>query len=111
MEYTEVKIEIFIPIAYVEALREALNAAGACKVGRYDNCMSVTQVSGYWRPLAGAQPFQGEVGKICHGQECKVEVRCRKECIGDAIKAIRKVHPYEEPLVNIVPLLNPLFEM
>lgn len=37
MEYEEVKIEIYVPIRYVVPLRDALNKAGACRVGNYDN--------------------------------------------------------------------------
>ncbi len=109
MEYNEVKIEVFIPINFVDSLREGLNNVGACKVGNYDNCISVTQVSGYWRPLIGAQPYEGVVGEVSHGQECKVEVRCKTEYVKDAIKVVKEIHPYEEPLFNIIPLVNYLY--
>lgn len=110
MEFKEVKIEIYIPICYVNQLREELNHVGACRVGNYDHCMSVTQVSGYWRPLTGAEPYDGTIGQVSHGQECKVEVRCKKEYVKDAIKVIHKIHPYEEPLYHIIPLLNCMYE-
>lgn len=106
MEYKAVKIEIYIPIRFINQLRVELNHAGACKVGNYDQCMSVTQVSGYWRPLTGAEPYDGKVGEVSHSQEVKVEVRCEKEYVKAAIDVIKKVHPYEEPLFNIIPLLN-----
>ena len=110
MEYREVKIEIYIPISFVEELRNGLNSIGACHIGKYDNCISVIQVSGYWRPLDGAQPYDGEVGQISYGQECQVEVRCKTEFVNDAIRMIRKIHPYEEPVYNIMPLVNDSYE-
>ncbi len=110
MEYREVKIEVYIPIGFVEELRNGLNSIGACHIGKYDNCISVIQVSGYWRPLDGAQPYDGEVGEISYGQECQVEVRCKTEFVKDAIKMIRKIHPYEEPVYNIIPLVNDCYE-
>jgi hypothetical protein len=110
MDYKEVKIEIYVPMDFVVSLRDALNEIGACRVGNYDNCISVTQVSGYWRPLEGATPYNGTVGKISCGQECKMEVRCKKDYIMDAIHVIKKVHPYEEPLYNIIPTVNHLYE-
>lgn len=110
MEFKEVKIEVFIPKEYVTALREELNKANACKIGDYDNCISVTEVRGYWRPLEGADPFKGTVGEVFEGEECKVETRCKIEYVKDAIKAIKKVHPYEEPVYNILPIINDLFE-
>lgn len=110
MEFKEVKIEVFIPKEYVEALREELNKANACKIGNYDNCISVWEIKGYWRPLEGADPYLGTVGEVFEGEECKVETRCKIEYVKDAIKAIRKVHPYEEPVYNIIPIINDWFE-
>jgi hypothetical protein len=108
--FQQVKLEIFIPAEFVDALREALAAAGAGRIGDYDHCASVTAVRGYWRPLAGANPFDGTVGEISTGEECKVEVNCPRSRVGAALAAIRRVHPYEEPLINVVPLVNHLFE-
>jgi hypothetical protein len=108
-EFTNFKLEIFIPASHVDALREALAQVGAGRIGNYDRCCSVMDVRGYWRPLEGANPFQGEVGKAEMGTECKVEVNCQRELVREAIKAIRAVHPYEEPLINIIPLANHQF--
>jgi hypothetical protein len=108
--FTNFKLEIFIPAERVDALREALAAVGAGRIGNYDHCCSLMTVRGYWRPLEGARPFQGEVGKVETGTECKVEVNCPGELVKAALKAIRRVHPYEEPLINIVPLANAWFE-
>jgi hypothetical protein len=109
MEFSHVKIEIFIPEEFMPALVEAVGSAGAGKIGKYDHCASVTKVTGYWRPLEGANPFDGEIGKISEGHECKVEVNCPAKAVHEVVRAIRKVHPYEEPLINIVPLLNDLY--
>ncbi|GAB6251475.1 hypothetical protein BCSAG_27930 [Bacillus cereus] len=35
MQFTEVKIEVFIPEEYIETLRDELNKIGACKTGEY----------------------------------------------------------------------------
>jgi hypothetical protein len=103
------KLEIFIPASHLDALREALGQVGAGRIGNYDHCCSVMEVRGYWRPLKGAQPYQGEIGQIETGSECKVEVNCARELVPAAIKAIRVVHPYEEAVINILPLANHLF--
>lgn len=111
MEFSVFKIETFIPEEYVKELRKSLNLIGALTIGgNYDNCMAVSKVTGSWRPLNGAEPFNGEVGKICEGEECKVEIRCKREYVKDALKVIRKVHPYEEPVINVIPIMNELFE-
>ena len=110
MEFKEVKIEIYVPVSHVIKLRDALNEIGACRVGNYDNCISVTEVTGYWRPLDGANPYDGVVGEISEGSECKMEVRCKIEYVRKAIKVIKEIHPYEEVLYNIVPIINHLYE-
>jgi hypothetical protein len=106
MEFTRVKLEIFIPDTHVDALREALAQAGAGVIGNYDHCCSIMPVRGYWRPLDGAHPYDGTVGEISEGHECKVEVNCLIDILPGVIKAVRAVHPYEEPLINIIPLLD-----
>ncbi len=106
MDFQQVKIEIFVPAHFVAPLREALQEAGAGRLGAYDHCLSVTQVTGYWRPLAGAQPYDGVVGAISEGTECKIEVRCPVERVKVVVRAIRAVHPYEEPVINVIPLIS-----
>ena len=105
-----IKIEVFIPDEYVVSLRDVLAEIGVGRIGNYDHCLSVTAVRGYWRPLDGADPFLGQVGEVSEGAEGKIEVNCPRELIGDALKVIRQVHPYDEPLINLVPLVNHLFD-
>ncbi len=105
--YNMVKIECYIPEEYVARLREALNAVGALTVdGVYDSCMAVSSVRGSWRPLAGAQPYLGRVGELCEAPEAKVEFACRDALYPTAAEVIRRVHPYEKPVIHIIPLLN-----
>ncbi len=108
--FTHVKLEIFTPQEYVLPLRDALAKVGAGVIGNYDHCVALYPIQGYYRPLAGADPFEGKVGEISEDTEYKVEVNCKRELMQAALEAIRSVHPYEEPLINIIPLANHLFE-
>ncbi|MBC2581294.1 divalent cation tolerance protein CutA [Clostridium sp. DJ247] len=108
MEIKFLKIETFIPEKYLEELRRRLNDIGALTIGgNYDNCMSVSKVIGFWRPLKGADPFIGEVGELCKEEEYKVEFCCSREIIKKAVDTIKMVHPYEVPVINVIPILNP----
>lgn len=109
--FTDVKLEIFVPQEYAVKLRDELAKVGVGRLGNYDHCVAITPVKGYFRPLIGAQPFEGEVGKIAETAEAKLEVNCERGLVDQALKVIRSVHPYEEPLVNIIPLANHLFDM
>ena len=107
MDISVVKIETFIPEEYVDKLREALNKIGALSIGgNYDNCMAVSKVKGHWRPLKGANPFEGEVGELSCEEECKVEFCCLIEVAKQAVETTKKVHPYEVPVINVIQLIN-----
>ncbi len=109
MQVQTVKLEIFIPETHVEPLRHALHEAGVGRIGQYDHCLSITPVTGYWRPLPGSDPHIGTVGEVSSGTEYKVEANCSVDLVNGALHAIKAVHPYDEPLINVIPLLNHLF--
>lgn len=108
MKFKFVKVEVFIPEEYLRELRKALNDINALTIGgNYDNCMSFSKVIGSWRPLNGSNPFEGEIGEICEAEECKVEFCCSREILRTAVDKIKKIHPYEVPVINVIPILNP----
>ncbi len=105
----QVKLEIYTPKDYIQPLISALSQIGACNVGAYSHVSSYSEVSGTWKPEVGSHPFQGKIGELCCGQEYRLEVRCPFNCVEEALKIIKEIHPYEEPLINVIPLLNDLF--
>jgi hypothetical protein len=109
--FTYIKLEIFVPQEYALKVRDELAKIGVGVIGNYDHCVALTTVRGFFRPLQGADPFEGEVEKISEVAEYKLEVNCKRELVEEAIKVIRRVHPYEEPLINVIPLANYLFDM
>lgn len=109
MKFNYVKFEVFIPEDYVDKLREELNSIGVLNIGgNYDNCMAVSKVIGSWRPLAGANPYNGTIGELCRAEECKVEFCTKKQLIMQTLEKIKQVHPYEEPVINVIPIINGL---
>jgi len=108
------KLIIFIPQSHLEQLRIAICNAGAgraCplreasrqagKIGKYDNCTFMSSGIGTYRPLKGAKPFRGEEGKLERTGEARLETFVEKKALEKVIKAIRKVHPYEEPVIEV----------
>jgi hypothetical protein len=104
MEFRVFKLEIFVPETHFRALQRALQRVGAGHIGRYDSCLSYSRVIGTWRPLEGSSPYLGERGEISEEPELKVEVACRAEKLDETLRAIEEVHPYEEPVINVIPL-------
>lgn len=105
IDIREVKLEIYTPEEYVEILRDELDQAGAGRVGAYSHVISYQLTRGYWKPLEDSNPYNGKRGEICSGTEVKMEIRCPVEKIESAVAAVRRIHPYEEPVINIIPLL------
>ena len=104
MEFTYCKLEIFLPETHLPQLRQALQSVDAGHIGNYDSCLSFSPVTSCWRPLEGAAPYLGEVGELCTQSELKVEVTCRTARLEETLAAVKAVHPYEEPVINVIPL-------
>jgi hypothetical protein len=100
-----VKFEVNLPEKFIDEIRNALNEIGALTVGEYDHVISYSPVKGSWRPLEGSTPFNGSVGEVSFATEYKLEFRCPSKKMQEAKKIIEDIHPYEEPVVNIIPLL------
>ncbi|MEK4426075.1 cytochrome C biogenesis protein [Solibacillus sp. FSL K6-1523] len=106
MNITTVKVEILLPETFIESIRNQLNALGILTIGNYDHVISYTETKGYWRPLDESSPYSGERNKISFGSECKLEFTCEYLKIHETLKIIKDIHPYEEPIINIIPLLD-----
>ena len=100
------KLEVFIPKSHFSRLQEVLQRVDAGHVGNYDSCLSFSEVMSTWRPLKGTDPYIGSVGELSLEPELKVEVTIRAENLEKTLSAIREVHPYEEPVINVLPLLS-----
>lgn len=103
------KIEVFIPETHLAALREALRSVDAGHIGAYDGCLSYSQVTGCWRPLPGSSPYLGAEDVLSSEPELKVEVVCLRDKADLTVDAIKKIHPYEVPVINVIPLYRTSF--
>ena len=104
MELSYLKLEIFIPESHLKKLQQALRNVDAGHIGNYDSCLSYSKVMSTWRPLAGTQPYSGQIGTVSEEPEYKVEVTVAAERLEETVAAVREVHPYEEPVINAIPL-------
>jgi hypothetical protein len=95
------KFCFYVPEAQLETVKQAVFAAGGGRIGAYDNCCWQTQGQGQFRPLPGSKPFIGEQGQVAKLEEWKVEMVVGDELIHDAVKAMKKNHPYETPAFEV----------
>ena len=109
MDFQYCKLEIFIPETHLPALQKSLQAVDAGHIGNYDCCLSYSSVTSRWRPLEGTKPYHGSIGELSSEPELKVEVTCRTERADATIEAVKMIHPYEEPVINVIPLYRTSF--
>lgn len=98
------KLVIYVPEAQVDAVKAAAFAAGAGRMGDYDQCCWQVQGEGQFRPLSGSRPFVGEVGQLERVIEYRLEMVCDEALIKPVLVAVRAAHPYEEPALDVVRL-------
>ena len=98
------KIVVFVPLEAADRVRAALTQAGAGALGDYDSCTFTTPGEGRFRPLPGASPAIGEVGRAEVVEEVRVEAVCPRHLREAAIAALRSAHPYEEPAFDVLEL-------
>ncbi|MCD7927426.1 MAG: cytochrome C biogenesis protein, partial [Oscillospiraceae bacterium] len=55
--------------------------------------------------LAGTHPYQGTEGALEEADEIKIEVTVTVQRLAETLAAVRAVHPYEEPVIQVIPLM------
>jgi hypothetical protein len=100
------KIETYIPKESLQELRQALLEIDAGHIGKYRGCLSYYPVMGVWFSEEGANPAIGTPGEWSEEQELKIEVNIEDNKRDRAVEAIRRVHPYEEPVINVIQLFT-----
>jgi len=99
------KLIVFVPLSHHDAVMNALLPFSPLS-GKYADCSFTTSGQGTFKPLAGASPYIGSVGKRERVEESRFELLIRKADLQSALKSLHKAHPYEEPAFDMVPLLN-----
>lgn len=98
------KIVVYVPESHADMLRDAMGKAGAGKIGNYSYCTFTILGTGRFMPGAGAHPSVGEVGKLEAVEEERIETVCDEEQLTEVLRAIKTVHPYEEPATDVYPI-------
>jgi hypothetical protein len=101
------KLVVFVPEDALEAVRDAVFAAGAGRIGDYERCCWYTDGTGTFLAREGADPAIGEVGAEERVREYRLETVYPDDAHDAVVAALRRAHPYEEPAFDVVPLLEP----
>lgn len=106
IDVEKVKIIVTVPLDNVNELREAICNEGAGVIGNYTFCSTATKCIGTFKPSDSANPYIGERNRLEVVEEEKLEVVCDMNIAKKVIQKIREVHPYEEPAIDIIPLIS-----
>lgn len=100
------KIGVNIPEEFLERLMDSVNDVLEPLYPNYDRTYMYWPVKGTWRPLPGANPYNGTIGKIEVADEMRVEFAVKKKDLEKVIATISDVHPYEEPAIDVIPMVS-----
>lgn len=106
IDVKKVKIIVTAPSENAQEVRNAICSEGAGIIGNYTYCSLSTKCIGTFKPSNKANPYIGQRNKLEFVNEEKIEVVCDIDILKKVLKRLREVHPYEEPAIDIIPLIN-----
>ncbi len=99
------KVATSVPEGCLDRMMDRIAASVRPLYPGYDRVFSYWPVTGTWKPLEGSHPFIGSVGKVETAREYRLEFAVSEEDLAAAVRAIRDVHPYEEPAIDVIPMV------
>ncbi|MBW3658702.1 MAG: Nif3-like dinuclear metal center hexameric protein [Actinobacteria bacterium] len=97
------KLVVFVPPEALDAVLDAVSAAGAGEAGDYERCSFRVRGTGTFRPVGDAQPYSGEHGEDNDVDEFRLEVQVPRSRAGAVVRALLGAHPYEEVAYDLFP--------
>jgi hypothetical protein len=99
------KLVVFVPPEALDAVRDAVFAAGAGRIGEYERCSWYAEGIGTFLGGEGTTPTVGEAGREERVPELRLETVLPADSLDEVVAALRGAHPYEEPAYDIYPLV------
>jgi hypothetical protein len=98
------KLVVFVPPEALDAVRDAVFAAGAGRIGEYERCSWYTEGTGTFVGGDASNPTIGERGREERVPELRLETVYPSDREEEVVRALREAHPYEEPAFDLYPL-------
>ncbi|MFA6074973.1 MAG: Nif3-like dinuclear metal center hexameric protein [Negativicutes bacterium] len=95
------KLVVFVPVDALDVVRDAILEAGAGNTGNYSHCTFIATGEGSFKPLSESNPSYGKIGEISIVPEYRLETIVPEILLNKVVKAMKKVHPYEEAAYDI----------
>jgi dinuclear metal center YbgI/SA1388 family protein len=98
------KVVVFTPESDLAKVSDAMFAAGAGRIGQYNECSFRLPGTGTFFGTDATNPTVGQKGRREEVAEWRLEVICPIERVDAVLSAMRKAHSYEEPAFDVYPL-------
>lgn len=98
------KLVVFASHQEIDGLRSALAAAGAGRIGHYDECSFVLRGHGTFRGDETTHPARGSRLKLEAVEESRFEMLVPEARLPQVVAALYANHSYEEPAFDLYPL-------
>jgi dinuclear metal center YbgI/SA1388 family protein len=98
------KLVTFVPAEHLDAVVDALDAAGAGRIGPYRRCTFRSVGLGTFTPQPGATPYRGQVGSEEQVPETRLEMVLPRSRRDGVVAALLAAHPYEVPAFDVLEL-------
>jgi len=100
------KVVVFVPPADLTRVSRAAFAAGAGVIGNYYDCAFFGHGIGTFCGGAGSHPAVGRSGRHEATEEIRLEFVAPRAKAHEVCSAVRSAHSYEEPAIDVYPLLG-----
>lgn len=97
---------VYVPASHADEIRTALASAHAGHIGNYDSCSFSTTGTGRFRGNEQSNPAIGSPGTLEEVEEERIEAVVTKQHLKEAVNAILDSHPYEQPAIHILPMID-----
>lgn len=98
------KLVVFVPKGEVGGLRSALAAAGAGRIGHYEECAFELHGFGSFRGDETTNPTRGRRLQTERVDEARLEMVVPQACLSEVVSTLYANHTYEEPAFDLYPL-------
>lgn len=99
------KVAVQIPPGHLDAVMDSVTGVITPVYPGYTRVFTYWPVKGTWIPSEGSDPFIGNVGCVETADEIRLEFAVSSDEMPAAVAAVRRVHPYEEPAIDIIPMI------
>ena len=100
----QTKLVYTVPGRFLDATLDEITAAGAGVIGNYRRCAFFVRGTGTFEAMEGANPTIGRIGFPESVDEVRVEVVVSSALVAKVVSALKSVHPYETPAIDLYSL-------